>query len=58
MSAQEEIQIGPNLGTDTADITASLCPLRGLGADMFGAIAALATTTAEFATDGAEAPAQ
>ncbi len=58
LNAQVKIHIGPDFGIYTAGMTASLCPLSRLGAGLFGAIATLATTTAEFAADGAVAPAQ
>ena len=53
-----EIHIGPDFGIYTAGITASLCPLRRFGAGLFGTIATLTSATAEFAADGAAAPAQ
>ena len=58
LNAKVEVHIGPDLVIDTAGITAALCSLRRLGAGLFGAIATLATATAEFAADGAAAPAR
>jgi hypothetical protein len=56
-NAQVEIHIGPDFAIYTAGITASLCPLRRLGAGLFGSIPTLISAMAEFAADGAAAPA-
>lgn len=58
LNAKLEIHIGPDFGIYTAGITASLCPLRRLGAGLFGAIPTLTAATTEFTADGAAAPAQ
>ena len=38
LNAQVEIYIRPDFGIYTASITAALCPLRRLGAGLFGAM--------------------
>jgi hypothetical protein len=58
LNAQVEIHIGPDFGIYTAGITAALGSLRRLGASLLGTIATLATTTNEFAADGAAVSAQ
>ena len=58
LNAQVEIHIGPDFEIYTAGITASLGPLRRLGAGLFGAIATLTAATTEFTADGAAVPAQ
>lgn len=58
LNARVKIHIGPDLGIYIVSITAALCSLERLGTGLFGAISTLATHRAEFATNGAAAPAQ
>ncbi len=58
LNAKLEVHIGPDLGIYKAGIPAALGTLRRLRASLLGTIATLATTTTEFAADGAAAPAQ
>jgi hypothetical protein len=58
LNSEEKSHIGPDLGVHTAGIAAVLSALRRLVAGLLGAIPALATTTAEFTTDGAAMSAQ
>jgi hypothetical protein len=58
LNAHIEIHIGLDLGIYTAGITVALGSLRSLGAGLFGAIGTVTSAKAEFAADGAAAPAK